>query len=90
MKYSFIIIAYNEERTIGRCLDSILAQYNLADYEIIVDDGSKDATVNIVEELSEKIRNILTRRTDKSAIKKCVTDYEWNILIKKLAKNYLL
>ena len=38
---SFIIIAYNEQSTIGRCLDAILLQDGLDDYEIIiVDDGS--------------------------------------------------
>jgi glycosyltransferase involved in cell wall biosynthesis/peptidoglycan/xylan/chitin deacetylase (PgdA/CDA1 family) len=54
-KYSFIIIAYNEARTIARCIDSILALDTLSDYEIVVvDDGSKDATAAIVTEYAKK------------------------------------
>jgi glycosyltransferase involved in cell wall biosynthesis len=60
IKTSFIIIAYNEERTIGRCLDAILAQNNLVNYEIIaVDDGSKDKTAHIVKEYAKKDSNIV-------------------------------
>lgn len=46
---SIIITAYNAEKTIERCLNSILEnEYN--DYEIIlVNDGSKDKTEKIVE-----------------------------------------
>lgn len=63
IKTSFIIIAYNEERTIGRCLDSILAQDNLEDYEIVVvDDGSKDATASIVEGYVKKNSRIVLNR----------------------------
>jgi glycosyltransferase involved in cell wall biosynthesis len=63
IKTSFIVIAYNEEHTIGRCLDSILAQDNLADYEIIVvDDGSRDATAKIVEEFAEKNSRVVLHR----------------------------
>lgn len=62
IKVSFIIIAYNEERTIKRCLDAIITQHNLKDYEIIVvNDGSKDRTGQVVEDYArekEKIRLI--------------------------------
>lgn len=60
---SFLIIAYNEECTIRRCLDSILAQNNLDDYEIIiVDDGSKDQTAKIVQEYADKNSAIFLHR----------------------------
>jgi glycosyltransferase involved in cell wall biosynthesis len=60
---SFIIIAYNEKQTIGRCLDAILAQNNLENYEIIVvDDGSIDATANIVEEYARNNSKIILHR----------------------------
>lgn len=63
VKTSFIIIAYNEERTISRCLDSILAQNDLSDYEIIVvDDGSKDETVRVVEKYVKNNSKIVLRR----------------------------
>jgi glycosyltransferase involved in cell wall biosynthesis len=60
MKYSFVIIAYNEEHNIATCIESILAQKQLgASYEIIVvDDGSHDKTTNIVKTLSKKNKNI--------------------------------
>ena len=45
-----IIPAYNAEKTIKSCVDSVLAQ-DYDSYEIIiVDDGSKDATARILRE----------------------------------------
>lgn len=50
MKISFIIPAFNEERLIGRCLESVIAQDELHDFEVIVvDNGSTDATRSVVE-----------------------------------------
>jgi glycosyltransferase involved in cell wall biosynthesis len=50
MKISFIIPAFNEERLIGRCLESTMAQDELHDFEVIVvDNGSTDATRSVVE-----------------------------------------
>jgi len=46
---SVIVPVYNSEKTIRRCLDSLLNQKYEGEYEvIIVDDGSKDATASIV------------------------------------------
>lgn len=48
-KLSVIIPARNEERNIGRCLDSVLAQ-EYPDYEVlVVDDRSSDRTPEILE-----------------------------------------
>ena len=46
---SVIVAAYNEEKTLGLCLDSLLAQTAPRDsYEIVVaDDGSTDKTVQV-------------------------------------------
>ena len=44
---SIIIPVYNAERTLCKCLDSILAQ-DFNNYEIIlVNDGSKDSSLDI-------------------------------------------
>jgi SAM-dependent methyltransferase len=61
LSYSVIIPAYNEEKNIEECIRRIP---NLArDYEIIVvDDGSKDTTADILERLKKEIKNLKTIR----------------------------
>jgi len=56
---SVIIPAWNEEKYIGMCLESLLDQDYLDNmYEIIViDDNSEDETAKIVKEISEKYPN---------------------------------
>jgi glycosyltransferase involved in cell wall biosynthesis len=59
MKTSFTIIAYNEEKNITNCINSILNQEDLENYEIVVvNDGSKDKTAEIVKDFSKKNRKI--------------------------------
>jgi glycosyltransferase involved in cell wall biosynthesis len=54
VKYSFIVIAYNEEANISSCIESIIAQDNLGNsYEILViDDGSTDSTSEVIKKLN--------------------------------------
>lgn len=63
---SIIIPAYNEEKNIARCLNSVLAQ-TFESFEVIcVDDGSTDGTVEIIKSFAEKDdRIILLKNPDK-------------------------
>lgn len=58
-RISAVIPAYNREKTIRRCIDSVVNQ-TVQPYEIIVvDDGSSDGTLEILEkEYSDKVRLI--------------------------------
>ena len=58
MKYSVIIPAYNCEKTIENTVNSVLKS-GLSDFEIIIiNDGSKDSTKTICDELSKKHNEI--------------------------------
>ncbi len=54
MRFSIIIPAYNTEKYIGECLDSVFKQ-SFNDYEVIVvNDGSSDGTLQICNEYRDK------------------------------------
>jgi glycosyltransferase involved in cell wall biosynthesis len=52
MKLSVVIITFNEERNIGRCIDSVK---NIADEIIVLDSVSSDNTVMIAESKGAKV-----------------------------------
>ena len=55
---SVIIPAYNAEKYIDRCIESLVNQ-TINDYELlIINDGSTDSTLDICNKLSSKYRNI--------------------------------
>ena len=58
MKISLITACYNSEATIRTAIDSVLSQKGVDIEYIVVDGGSKDGTVEVVEEFS---RNHLRR-----------------------------
>lgn len=57
---SVILNTYNNEKTIQKCLDSILAQETDFDFEVLVhDDASTDKTADIIELYTKKYREII-------------------------------
>lgn len=52
IKLSVVIIAFNEEENIARCLDSI---FEIADDIVVVDSGSTDNTVSICNERGARV-----------------------------------
>lgn len=68
IKYSVIIPVYNAEKTIERCLNSLLIQQR-EDVEIIViDDGSKDRSREIIQLYAEKHTGIILISQDNSGV----------------------
>ncbi len=54
MKLSFVMPVYNSEKYLSQCLDSILDQ-NTDDFEIVcLNDGSKDRSLEILNEYAER------------------------------------
>lgn len=61
MKLSIIVTAFNEEKYIHRCLDSLVKQKTNFDYEvIIVNDGSTDHTQDVIDQYVADFGNIFS------------------------------
>lgn len=61
---SIIIPAYNAEKYVAECVDSVLAQ-SYSNFElIIVDDGSLDNTPNLIDSMSSKDKRIKVYHKD--------------------------
>ena len=55
MKFSILVPVYNVEKYIEQCIDSLLSQTYVGEYEIIlVDDGSTDSSGDICDKYAEK------------------------------------
>ena len=68
MKISVVIPAYNCSSSIGRCLDSVLAQTRPADEIVIIDDGSSDGTAGICEGYSREYNQIIYHYQDNAGV----------------------
>jgi glycosyltransferase involved in cell wall biosynthesis len=70
-KVSVIIPTYNRAKLITKTIDSVLAQ-TYTDYEIIViDDGSTDDTLQVLQSYKDKIRYIYQENAGVSAARNC-------------------
>lgn len=58
-KVSVVIPAYNAEKYLKECLDSICAQTYQALEIVVVDDGSKDSTATIIRNLAKQDARIV-------------------------------
>ena len=56
MKVTLITVCFNSAATLSTAIDSVLSQKGVDIEYIVVDGGSKDGTVEVVEELSRKER----------------------------------
>lgn len=65
-----VTAAYNVEKYIGRCIESILNQTYTNIEIIIVDDGSKDGTVDVIENFISKGINIKLIRQENGGVSK--------------------
>lgn len=60
---SIVVRALNEERHIGRLLEGVRAQETTHDYEVVlIDSGSKDATVGIAQAYGARVVHIAPER----------------------------
>lgn len=65
---TIIVPAYNAEKTIGRCIESILNQ-TYTDFELLVmDDGSRDSTPAIVDEYAGKDPRVIAVHKPNSGV----------------------
>ena len=58
MKVSILIPCHNEEKSIKKCVESCLNQTRKADEIVVVDDGSTDKSVEILEGFGDKVKII--------------------------------
>lgn len=54
IRHSILVISYNQEKTIGQTIESILSQISNKDEIIISDDNSHDRTITVIEKYIEK------------------------------------
>ena len=67
-KVSIIVPAYNAEVTIKKCIESILAQSYHNIEVIIVDDGSKDKTYNIIDSYRKIDKRVMLLSIDNNGV----------------------
>ncbi len=56
MKISVLVLTYNSEKYIKKCIDSLLSSIDKGDEIIVLDNNSKDNTIKILEKYSNKVK----------------------------------
>lgn len=83
-KFSLIIPAYNAEKTIDRCIKSVLKQ-TYKNYElIVVNDGSKDGTKKICDKYCNKDNVVIINQKNRGV------SYSRNVGIKNASGKYII
>lgn len=65
---SVIVPAYNVEKYLARCLDSLVSQDLISIEIIVVDDGSTDSTAEIAEQFAAKFANVTVVRKENGGL----------------------
>ncbi len=87
---SIIVPAYNEEKTIGKCLESILNQEYEGEMEIIVvNDGSTDRTAEIVSKYPVRFIDLKVNGGKANALNRAIEDAKGDILIFTDSDSYM-
>lgn len=67
-KISIIVPAYNVEKYISKCLESILNQTYKNLEIIVVNDGSKDGTLDIIENIAKSDEKIIVLNQENQGV----------------------
>ncbi len=87
---SIIVPAYNEEKTIGKCLESILNQDYKGKTEIIVvNDGSSDRTAEIISKYPVKFIDLKVNEGKANALNRAIEDAKGDILVFTDSDSYM-
>ena len=77
MKVSVIVAAYNAEKYVTETMES-LANQSIDDYEIIVvNDGSKDHTIDILRDYESRYDNITVVDKEVDLLRRETADWIW-------------
>ena len=87
---SILVPAYNEEKAIGKCLESILDQDYKGQTEIIVvNDGSSDQTAEIVSKYPVKFIDLKVNGGKANALNRAIEEAKGDILIFTDSDSYM-
>ena len=87
---SILVPAYNEEKSIGKCLESILDQDYKGQMEIIVvNDGSSDRTAEIVSKYPVKFIDLKVNGGKANALNRAIEEAKGDILIFTDSDSYM-